>query len=112
MGISGTANAAVTNDGNELLTQCQHFINAVEDKKFDEFKAGVCVGTIKGVDTTVWFLSDDLRKTAQFCTPRDVTNGQLVRIVVKWLKDHPKALHENRTGLIWLALKDAFPCKG
>lgn len=112
-GVSGTVSAAIKADGNEFLTQCQHYIKAVESEKdFDRFQAGICSGMVQGVQSTVYFLSDDLKNDAKFCIPADVTNGQSVRIVIKYMKDNPKLLNENRTGLIWLALKDAYPCKG
>jgi hypothetical protein len=99
-------------DGNELLRQCQHTIKAAEmEKSFDRFQAGMCLGMVQGVQSTVYFLSDDLNNDSKFCVPTKVSIGQLVRIVVKYLKDNPKLLNESETGLIWLALKDAYPCK-
>ncbi|MNR61896.1 hypothetical protein D3C85_1837700 [compost metagenome] len=66
---------------------------------------------MQGVVSTVYFYSDELKKDAKFCLPGNVTNSQMVRIVVKYLKDNPKNLNEGRTGLVWSALKDAYPCK-
>jgi hypothetical protein len=45
------------------------------------------------------------------CIPAEVTGGQLVRIVTKFLTDNPERLHENRGILAMLALNRAFPCK-
>lgn len=39
-----------------------------------------------------------------------VTQGQVVRIVVRWLNDHPQYLHYTAGGLIAAALAEAFPC--
>ena len=40
----------------------------------------------------------------------NVTQGQVERIVKKYLQEHPKDLHEGRWALTVKALVDAFPC--
>ncbi len=45
------------------------------------------------------------------CPPREVITGQLVRVVVKYLKDHPADLHGNGGLLTLTAFREAFPCK-
>jgi len=59
------------------------------------------------------------RKTARelavplsmICIPQEASSvAQLVRVVVKWLRDHPERLHEQMTILTLEALRDAFPC--
>ena len=108
---SGQAMADGT-DGNALLRQCQHFIKLSDlEKNFDPFQAGICGGMVQGVQATVSFLSDDLQNDAKFCIPADVKVIQLVRIVVKFLHDNPRMLNNSRSSLIWLALKDSYPCK-
>lgn len=98
-------------DGNMLLSQCQQYINAADSQKYNQIDAAVCGGFIQGVTSTVFFFSEDLKKNDRFCLPDNATNGQIARIVVKYLKDNPKLLNEGRAGLVWLALKDAYPCK-
>lgn len=112
-GVSGTVSAAdLRYDGNELLLNCQQYVRGMDgDKDFNGVGAGMCGGFVQGVDSTNTFLFNDLNSDARFCKPATVTNGQLVRIVVKHLKDNPKLLNKERTGLVWLALKDAYPCK-
>jgi hypothetical protein len=48
------------------------------------------------------------------CLPKEKpqTVGQLARIVVKYLEDNPKQLHEPAASLATVALSKAFPCKG
>ena len=109
---SGGAMADTQYDGNELLRQCQQYIKLIDsEKNYNLVDAGFCGGFVQGVHGTVAFLSDDLVKEAKFCSPNGVTNNQLVRIVVKFLKDNPKQLNLNRTGLVWAAFQDAYPCK-
>lgn len=110
IGVLGSNKAMA--DGSELLTQCQHAIKAAEmEKVYDPFQAGMCMGMVQGVQSTVYFLSDDLTNESKFCIPEKAKIGQLVRVVVKYLKENPKFLNEGETGLIWLALRGAYPCK-
>ncbi len=47
-----------------------------------------------------------------FCVPEGkVTRLQKIRVVVKYLEDHPEKLHEPPSVLITRALNEAFPCK-
>ncbi|NSX08777.1 hypothetical protein HTX81_09330 [Pseudomonas lini] len=99
-------------DGNELLTQCQSYIKMIDgETNFIAVDAGACGGFVQGVNSTVQFYSDVLKKEDRFCLSDGVTYAQLGRIVVKYLKDNPKQLNKDRTALVWLALIDAYPCK-
>jgi len=53
---------------------------------------------------------DALEKT-NFCTPAEVTVGQLLAIVKKYLADNPDKLHRNAVTLVIWAIEPAFPCK-
>jgi hypothetical protein len=107
------ASGAAMADGNSLLTQCQQFIKAADrETDFDRGQAGMCVGFVEGVVSTTAFFSENLESEAKLCVPKNATNGQLARVVVKYLKDHPAKLNEGKTGLVWLAMRDAYPCKG
>jgi hypothetical protein len=110
---SGAVIAAdATFDGNELLGQCQSYIKLIDgERTTDYFSGGVCAGFVQGISETVYFYSDGLKKNEKFCKPDGVTNAQLVRIVLKYLKDNPKDLNQARMGLVWSALMDAYPCK-
>jgi hypothetical protein len=46
------------------------------------------------------------------CIPSEGVSGfQMVRIVTKWLEDHPKDLHTSARVQVLMAFRDAFPCK-
>ena len=45
-----------------------------------------------------------------YCIPQKVTNGQITRVVIKYLKDHPEQLHTSARKLILFALDEGFPC--
>jgi hypothetical protein len=47
----------------------------------------------------------------ELCIPNAVTNGQMVRVVVKYIEDRPARMHENFKALAVEALRAAWPCK-
>ncbi|MDO9332383.1 MAG: Rap1a/Tai family immunity protein [Pseudomonas sp.] len=111
-GAVSTANARF--DGNELLMQCRNFVTLVDGgtaRTDVHFDAGVCGGFVQGVANTVYFYSDELKKDLKFCIPDSAPAIQLVRVVVKYLKDNPKNLNLDRMTLVWRSFMDAYPCK-
>ena len=48
---------------------------------------------------------------AYYCTPSTVTIGQLVDVVTSYLDKNPTTRHLEADVLIWMAMKQAFPCK-
>lgn len=51
------------------------------------------------------------RSPEHYCVPAEVNNGQVFRIVKKWLDDNPDKLHWRADTIIYVALLQAFPCK-
>lgn len=103
-------------DGNQLLKQCQVVINreagqAVSaDEKDDSL---LCLAYIEGVLDTQG-ATNDLHpelKSFRYCIPDDVPIVQSVRIIVKFLKEHPKNLNVRASLLVLGAMVDAFPCR-
>lgn len=56
---------------------------------------------------------DSAPKVNFICYPSEgISNEQARRIVVKFIEDHPGALHLNKTAMVFGALANAFPpCK-
>ena len=119
-------------NGNQLLKQCEAYTsllnlpNVNDTDNPDVLRAMArgdyvngmhCLGYVTGV-------ADDhfscqlheasataaLDPTKHFCLPDGVTPNQTVRVVVKWLEDHPARLHESAVELVVSALKENFPC--
>jgi len=70
-------------------------------------------GFADGVEREASFAED---KTARrvpkaFCRPDVAENGQLVRVVLKYIHDNPEQAHEVTMHLMVRALAKAFPCK-
>jgi hypothetical protein len=77
----------------------------------DYYDVGYCLGLTQGVRQTMRLLNEELPTTYQTCFPDGTTNGQGMRIVLKYLKDHPEQLQEDAVSLVYLAYKTAYPCK-
>lgn len=53
---------------------------------------------------------DPLQMTGAVCAPDDVEYPALSKIVLKYLREHEDALHQNSFVLTARALKEAYPC--
>lgn len=99
MVLSSPVHAAGIAAGNVLLEQCESRDNSVYE--------GACYGFITGVYDT----SDGKTWNGKtYCSPKGVTTGQLVKVVIKWLNEHPEALHNTAASLVQAAFLEAFPC--
>lgn len=101
-------------DGNSLLAECQAAVRTMDAGKLssDDAMAGThCFGYVAGFMNGWQFgLRVGGGKTILLCLSPDVTTGQAVRVITKYLKEHPKDLNKRDAGLALLALSDAFPC--
>jgi hypothetical protein len=52
----------------------------------------------------------DLKKDL-LCIPLAVDGTQLIRVIVKYLKDNPKDLHNEAGWLTYTAIDAAYPCE-
>ena len=102
-------------DGNELLRSCKALLAVLENRHRDtdgSFDSGWCLGFIHGNGATLDFAQGYYGKNdSPYCIPDGVTNGQVAHVIVKYLEDHPERLHESDIGLVFHALRAAFPCK-
>ena len=110
--------ASVGADGNELLKRCNDDLLYRDNPSLAEkepvrfsYNMGWCAGLLNGVMgyNNVYVETD--AEFALFCLPSNITLLQAIRVVVKYLKDHPESLHTDGSGLAILALIKAFPCK-
>jgi len=92
--------------GNELLTYC-------EAENF--FDRGYCIGYLAAVADTHATIEDwkNWLKTKEslFCQPKNVSQGQLNKIFIKYTNNNPSALHLTASSLVMNAFTSAFPCK-
>lgn len=96
-------------DGNALLSQCKIALEFAEQRsgtteESDWLNVGMCSGVITGVHDTVRLLAPTMA-----CAP-SMTMGEILRIVVNYLEDHPADLNHRGSVLVMQALTDAYPC--
>lgn len=107
-----TRSLDIENIGNDFLSQCSILLDADYTERM--YNQGHCIGYMDGIldgfDLAVRASSDSF-KNLIFCQPATVTRGQAVRIVLKYMTNHPETLHKATSFLIVEALHDAFPCK-
>jgi len=94
-----------TTDGNYLLGSCQITVRVMEnpDTTLDKYAAwrdGYCRGIVEGVGAA----------SPLICPAEGVTLGQEIRVVSKFLQDHPEKLNLRGTKLAEESLAQAFPC--
>jgi hypothetical protein len=92
--------------GNWLLTSCQLAVKSIDNPNVDEnivetFRSGYCQGIVRGVSEA----------SPKVCPGENVTNEQALRVVVKYLQDHPEELDQLGGRLVGKALVKAFPCR-
>jgi hypothetical protein len=68
--------------------------------RHDPFGQGYCVGLLEGLDYE-----------GVQCRPREVTLGQIVRVVVHYTDSRPARLHEDFRVLAIEAMKSSWPCR-
>ena len=69
----------------------------------DIVNAAVSFGYVLGV-------YDALTGVTMFCPPNNVSQGQVVQVVLKFLNQNPEKLHFSADSLVVKALQQAWPC--
>jgi hypothetical protein len=71
-----------------------------------------CIGYLGGLLDGFGMSPPKINGRQVLCLPEQgITNDQLVRLVTKWLREHPENLHESGRMEALIALSKAFPCK-
>ena len=115
LNVGGTLAKELKSNGNELIGQCRNAVKIGDEKFVDQpgtAEAMYCLGLARGIREAfdlfpLLFLDV---KNGSLCFPSNVTNGQLVRVVYKFLRDNPEILNQGSAYLILMAYADAFPC--
>ncbi|WP_420920896.1 Rap1a/Tai family immunity protein [Aeromonas veronii] len=94
--ITCSASATFTS-GNDLKSYMD------ENEKGGTFLGGVYSGYVIGVH--------DAFDSVLFCTPENVTAGQVTAVISKYMKANPELWNQPADAIIVEALKKAFPCK-
>jgi hypothetical protein len=86
----------------ELLKYCEN--NA------DGESQSYCFGKIDGTVTSARVLVLAERIDSPYCVPKSESNGGIVFRVVRYLRENPAAGKVPSSTVIYLALKEAYPC--
>lgn len=115
VGMLGSGAAiAEGGDGNELLRMCQYAVRYMDNEKVNTnvFEQGRCIGIVEAVMGTTLYRNSVLPKNLRVCFPASgISNGQGVRVLVKWLKENPAILNKDNVLLTMSAFADTYPCK-
>ncbi len=87
--------------GNELLGYCENE---------GVYSQGLCDGFIDGAGDGFQSYALYIGRRLPFCYPEGATVGQVRRVIVKYLEEHPQDLHYSAADSAFIALGDAFPC--
>jgi hypothetical protein len=105
-----------TESGNAFLRDCS-VVEKVERTNAEETRAVGCVMYIRGALAGAAYEEgrmEGLYKhpvTSSHCFPEaGVEADQLVRIILKYVRDNPAKAHELTIGQVMSALCEAFPC--
>lgn len=107
--------------GSDYIKRCQPIITWENDnsKPTDNLDFGWCMGYVRGtMDSYGMIYSfmtngalDGSKGPLGVCLPSDITNGQMNRVFIKYMTDHPDRLHFYIPSLALMAMHDSFPCK-
>jgi len=116
--ILSSKSFALVNDGNLLLSECiesEDFFRGNSPNGIASRAAVSCASFVEGFRMGV-FASHSLyeragvSKNEGICIPSTVTTIQLVPVLVNWLKENPRELHQPSYILIMLAMREAYRC--
>lgn len=100
-------------DGKHLLSACTGVLGRIDGDidKTPDVEAGFCMGVV----TTIIQINATEKANGRepfFCTRRDdVQEEDAVRIIVRYLREHPQDLVSSDAQAATRALSHAFPCK-
>jgi len=100
--------------GTSFYDQCGTTEEDLERRNTPEnLQNGFCLGYVAGITQGV-DSSEVIHhvKTSEkvFCLPDGVTNIQKVRVIRKYIRNHPEEAQNPAQGQALMALREAFPC--
>ena len=83
---------------NYVAAGCRDFIARRPDSPYAQ---GLCAGKVEAIAVFA----------TGICYPAEVTVGQMIRVVVRYIDERPARLHENFLILADEAMRAAWPCR-
>jgi len=91
--------------GNDFLRICKNIYEGSHGKTRDEVEmTGFCLGYIEGIRSMN-------RENHHYCIPAEAESSDLVKIVYKFMQNHPEILDKHPCVSVTHSFSGAFPCK-
>lgn len=87
--------------GNQYFSGCERY----GERGGNASMWGICVGYLAG-----FLARHRLQESRIFCIPATATNGQMMDVVIAYLRNNPSVRHHQTSVLMTIALVGAFPC--
>jgi len=91
--------------GSEILERCEAYLSK------RDASGNTCFGFVTGVADAHNNFTEWGKMSPLWCQPDNIGTGQLIRIVTKYLQEHPESLHNQAASLVANALVLAFSCE-
>jgi|SRR5271166_6949664 len=106
-------------DGNSLLTKRSLAVRAFDGEKLssaDAVEGSFCMGYLLGSHDTDYMVQtleehEKITLMKHACVPSNVSTAQVLRVVLKYLRDNPERLNMPAPVLVTDAIRSSFPCK-
>ncbi|UVK99869.1 Rap1a/Tai family immunity protein [Pseudomonas sp. B21-048] len=103
-------------DGNELADQCRVYTGLMNGEKLRDpmkdnpLKAGLCLGEVQGAVELMGYLGSGVSKDMKWCSPETASNDDAVRATIEYMSKNPDVMSKRKIDVIWLAMRDKWPC--
>jgi hypothetical protein len=99
--VCACAQAKAQDTGNSMIDGCKSVLSGSQNGQ-----SGYCLGAL----TMMGMVSPFIDEQFAFCSPKNATGLQVVRIVVRYMDDHPAELDRPFSFIALHALQEAWPC--
>jgi hypothetical protein len=111
-----TAEEVLEESGNAFLRQCSVVEKDHDLTSADKSNQMVCAayvsGFVEGASAAITFSrSKGESPSSLYCTDSDMEAGQLVRVVLKYIRSHPETADQRTFVLVTRAFQAAYPCR-
>jgi len=97
-----------------LYLKCEKTLNGEGESSVDPqtlYHTGLCGGYISGIhDSVKDLVLHGLIAKDPYCMPSGINRGQLVRVVVSYVKDNPESFTQSASSSVLSAYSESFPC--
>jgi hypothetical protein len=97
------ASAQDTTTANQMVPGCKGLLDDRTTSGVSVYQQGRCGGYVASLV--------DGGGEQDFCSPKGVSIGEAVAVVIKYIEARPERMHEPFGNLALEALKEAWPCK-